>query len=225
MEFYQVIERRRTVRDFADTAVEADKIRRILTAGLKAPTYNHLREWSFILVNDPRVRLQIVQAEGLPDHTHPDELRRSLANHDLAAKEMYLDAIPKQKRMLLAAPELVVVAYQPKTPVADSKRIYDLNGFASVWCCIENILLAMAAENLCGVTFIPQNTDELRTVLRMPDGWEIAVLIPFGYRAQNVRILPQKDIQLRDKLHINRWQQNDAWDFETESGVIWMQLL
>jgi len=225
MEFYQVIEQRRTVRDFADTAVESDKIRRVLTAGLKAPTYNHLRDWNFVLVNDPTIRLAVVQAEGLPEQIALDELQRTFAHHDPAAKEMYLDAIPKQKRMLLTAPELLIIAYRPKTQIADSQRIYDLNGFASVWCCIENILLAMAAENLFGVTFIPQHTSELKTVLGVPEEWEIATLIPFGYRAMKARILPQKDVELQDKLHFDRWRVSRGWDYEEEPGFTFMQLL
>jgi hypothetical protein len=62
-------------------------------------------------------------------------------------------------------------------------------------------------------------------VLGVPEDWEIAALIPFGYRAKNARILPQKDVQLQDKLHLNRWQESDPWDFEEETGLVHMQLL
>jgi hypothetical protein len=37
-----------------------------------------------------------------------------------------------------------------------------LNNFASVWTRIENILLAMAAEGLHGITFIPRKTAGLK---------------------------------------------------------------
>ncbi|HEX2945466.1 MAG TPA: hypothetical protein VHT96_05895, partial [Clostridia bacterium] len=67
-----------------------------------------------------------------------EELKNLFEGQDALAKEMYLDAIPKQKRMILTSPELLVVVYRPKTQVAESQRVYDLNCMASVWCCIEN---------------------------------------------------------------------------------------
>ena len=160
MEFYEVVSRRRTIRDFANTTVARDTIHRVLEAGLKAPTYNHLREWSFILVKDPTKRLAIIETEELPEQCDIEELRSAFEGHDPLAMGMYLDAIPKQKRMLLTAPVLLVAAYKPKTHIAESAKVYDLNGLASVWCCIENILLGLAAEGLNGVTYVPQNTPE-----------------------------------------------------------------
>ena len=66
------------------------------------------------------------------------------------AADMYLEAIPRQQRMILGAPGLAVVTYKPKTPVAEARRIYDLNCLASVWCCIENFLLALAEHQAIG---------------------------------------------------------------------------
>ena len=42
MEFYDVIESRRTVREFVNKEVDFEAIRRILEAGNKAPTWNHI---------------------------------------------------------------------------------------------------------------------------------------------------------------------------------------
>ena len=48
MELYEAINKRRTIRDFEDKPIYEDIIKRILSAGLKAPTNNHLREGEFI---------------------------------------------------------------------------------------------------------------------------------------------------------------------------------
>jgi len=210
MEFYEVVDRRRTIRDFASTPVVPDAIQRALEAGLKAPTYNHLREWDFVLVHEPAIRLQLVQAEGLSDEYDIEGLQHSFEGHDPLAANMYLDAIPKQKRMLLAAPELLVVVFKPKTPVVDSRRVYDLNCLASVWCCIENILLALAAEGLYGVTYIPQNTPGIKAALGIPEHLEVAALIPFGHQTGQPRIPPQKGVDLAQKLHFDQWGERQA---------------
>jgi nitroreductase len=205
MEFNEVIERRRTVRSFAEKGVPEEKIIKALDAGIKAPTYNHLREWDFILVKDMYVRMDIVKAEGIPDSFNMPELEKNFSDSDSLLKEMYLDAIPKQKSMLLKTPELLVVVFKPKTKVEESKKIYDLNCLASVWCCIENILLALASENLFGVTYIPQKTDQVKKVLGVPDQLEVAAIIPFGYKEDETKTVNQKQVDLKQKIHFNRW--------------------
>lgn len=38
MEFYEAVEKRRTVRDFKDEPIDPDALKRILGAGMKAPS-------------------------------------------------------------------------------------------------------------------------------------------------------------------------------------------
>ena len=205
MEFYDVISKRRTVREFSSQSVPEDKILKILDAGIEAPTYNHLREWDFIFINKESVRFNIIEAERIPDSYQLEELKKSFEGYDADAKEMYVDALSRQKRMILTAPEVLIVVYKPKTQIAESKRVYDLNCLASIWCCIENILLAMAEEDLFGVTYVPKDTDKLKTILGIPPELEIASIIPFGYKSDSARILKQKEITLHDKIHYNGW--------------------
>ncbi len=56
MEFYDVIDSRRSIREFVAQDVEKEKLLRILDAGLKAPSHDHLRDWEFILIKDPEER-------------------------------------------------------------------------------------------------------------------------------------------------------------------------
>ncbi len=46
MEFYQVINNRRTVRELRAEPVPTDVLQRIIAAGIQAPTYNHGREFA-----------------------------------------------------------------------------------------------------------------------------------------------------------------------------------
>lgn len=47
MEFSQVISNRRTIREFSELEVPSEIINISLEAGLKAPSYNHLKQWDF----------------------------------------------------------------------------------------------------------------------------------------------------------------------------------
>jgi nitroreductase len=202
MELLEAINRRRTVRDFSKEEVPFEIIERSLEAGLKAPSYNHLKQWDFILVKEQNIRLALTQTEEMIEKV-TDELKQNFKDHDTLAKGMYLDAIPKQKRMILTAPELLVVVYKPKTQVSESRRVYDLNCLSSVWCCIENILLSLAENEVFGVTFIPKNTSAIKEILNIPQELEVATIIPFGYKDSNAKIIPQNEVQLESRLHIN----------------------
>jgi len=206
MEFAEIIAKRRTIRDFSQEKVTSEIIERALEAGLKAPSYNHLKEWNFILVKDANKRLALTQTEKMVEEA-TDELKEGLKGYESLVKNMYMDAVPKQKKMILSAPELLVVVYTPKTQVNVSEKVYDLNCLASVWCCIENILLSFADSDVYGVTFIPKNTYEVQSILNVPKELEVAAIIPFGYRATDAKVYPQKEVKIAERLHIDTWSE------------------
>jgi|SRR5271157_639211 len=205
MDFYEVVSERRTVREFETKPVEEEKMLRILEAGLKAPSHNHMREWEFILVKDLVQRRRIVE-DGVraQDGADMKQIEGAVAGlSDGLQREMYLRVIPVQRRMLISSPELLVVCFKMKTPLKDCKTFYELNDFASVWTCIENILLAMAAEGLFGVTYIPHETIALKKILKVPEDYEVATLISIGYpKPYQVK---QNPASLRDKMHRDNW--------------------
>ena len=170
MDFYEVIQKRRSVREFQQKPIEEEKLLRVLTAGLKAPSHDHLRQWEFVFVRDAEQRNKVVglgaKAENVTDQTKLEKTTEGMM--DTLQKEMYLRALPVQKRMLMSSPELLVVCFRMKRPLKECKSLYELNNFASVWACIENILLAMTAEGLYGVTYIPYETSSIKKNTRCP---------------------------------------------------------
>ena len=61
MEFYEVIDKRRTVREFLDREVDFEVIKRILEAAYKAPTWNHNRNWHYIILKTPEEKEAILE--------------------------------------------------------------------------------------------------------------------------------------------------------------------
>ena len=57
--------------------------------------------------------------------------------------------------MLLTAGCLIIPCFRQFEPLLKPKSLSALNPFASIWCCIENMLIAAAAEWIYGVTRIP----------------------------------------------------------------------
>ena len=50
MDFYEVLEKRRTYRDFSDREVSDEILKRVIGAAFKAPTNDHLRQFEFGVV-------------------------------------------------------------------------------------------------------------------------------------------------------------------------------
>ena len=60
MDFYEVVNKRRTIRDLQDKEVPVEIIERILNAGLKAPTNDHMRSWEFVVITKPEEKAKII---------------------------------------------------------------------------------------------------------------------------------------------------------------------
>ena len=69
MDFYKVIENRKTVRDFEQAAISKETFERIISAALKAPTNDHMRDWHYIIIQDKRViaKLLDIIPKGISD--------------------------------------------------------------------------------------------------------------------------------------------------------------
>lgn len=208
MEIYEAIAKRKTIRDFADREIPLDIIKKLLAAGLQAPTNDHLRRWEFILVQDKTQREALIRSLDKP--RSPQSVKRIINGWGLtetSQREMYLDAIPKQHAMLLNAGCLIIPCFYTTTPLLKPESLSSLNSFASIWCCIENILIAAAAEGIFGVTRIPFEAERktLRRLLKIPEGYETPCYLALGYPAETAKRAPQYQVNLEEKIHWNAW--------------------
>src|SRR5207245_5691333 len=60
--FSRAIQERRATRHYEPTAVQEDDLRRILEAGLAAPSGYNLQPWRFVVVRDPEQRKRLRKA-------------------------------------------------------------------------------------------------------------------------------------------------------------------
>lgn len=209
MEFHDVASRRRTVRQFRQKPVPSESVRRALETGLEAPSNAHLKSWQFILLRDRERRLRTV-TEGLKarDMKDREEIERFIARFaDEELKSVYRRSLPMQLSMMLEAPEVLVVCYKMK-PLAECRSLFELNPMASVWMCIENIMLALAAEGLFGCTYTPYDSQGLKSALSVPPEYQVAAVIPFGFPGQEAET--RKRESLDERVHINTWGTREA---------------
>lgn len=208
MEFYDVVNNRRTTREFLDKDVDLDVIRRILDAGNKAPTWNHNRNWSFIVLHtDEEKEYAFEYAKKFADKFDADKYLNTPRPYPTTlAQKMYAYAVPRQYTMLKDAPYVVIPVFKAKELSAE--YVSKLNPFSTIWCVIENIFLAATAEGLACSMRIPLNEehDIVKAKLKVPPTYMIPVFIGIGYADPNETVLEQNVADLDKQIHFGRWK-------------------
>lgn len=208
MEFYDVVDKRRTIRDFEDCSITDTVIERIINAGMKAPTNDHLRDWHFIIIKDKSVVIKLIN--HIPQEITENDIENVLRDwnlDDFCQQEAYKSAIPKQYRMLAEASAVIVPLFKQKVDLLHPDNLSHLNGFASIWCCIENIFLAATAEGYACTLRIPLGDEDewSRKVLGYPDDYLMPCFIAIGKAKADAKFVKQKEYSLNDRIHKEMW--------------------
>ena len=208
MELYEVLEKRRTYRDFSDREVSDEIVKRIICAAFKAPTNDHLRQLEFIVVRD-RENIAKVITPLVKNMEAFKELVFEVDDTDDEDKmAMFADALPKQQKMLMQSGLLILPFFRQKqSPLLKPVEQSSLNYFASAWCALENMLLAATNEGLGTVFHIPvsDEAEKIKEIVGAPEGYEFTCLLTMGYPAENAFLPKQKEINIEDRIHMNIW--------------------
>ena len=160
MEVYQAIEKRRTIRKFKGAATEA-QLKRILAAGILAPSSMNKQNWEFVVVDDPALIEQISQI-------------KYVLNRGKAAGEQVPEAQEKgalrQKESFKNATLVMIYCNR------------DLADYTGPWCCIENMLLAAVAEGLAAriARFNGDFAVQVNKLMNAPASMELMVAVSIG---------------------------------------------
>lgn len=208
MEFYEVVQKRRTVREFLDKEVDFEAIKRILEAGNKAPTWNHNRNWNYIILKtDEEKEYAFEYAKKIADKFDSEKYLNVPRPYPITlGQKMYAHAMPRQFTMLKDAPYVIIPVFRSKE--LNGEYVSKLNPFATIWCVIENIFLAATAEGLACSMRIPLNEehDILKAKLKVPPTYMIPVFIGIGYANPNEKELEQYNPDIEKQLRFGKWK-------------------
>lgn len=204
MEFYDVINARHMVREWKSEDISMEALKRILAAGLKAPTHDHRRNWEFIILHgqqEKEAALQFAKAWSVSQ-----EEQKEVSALGSIPRRMYAYAMPRQYSMLVTAPYVVIPLFKG-TGIWGARAVNGLNSFASIWCVVENILLAATAEGLACSMRIPVGEEgkQVMSVLDVPEGYVMPCYIGIGYPAENAHVVAQVEKPVDSALHFGKW--------------------
>lgn len=178
-EFYEWMDKRRTVRDFSDKPVPKEVIENIILTASTAPSGAHKQPWTFCAVSDPAIKKQIRAAAEKEEF---DSYNGRMPDDWLA------DLKPLQtdwhKEFLEIAPWLIIVL----------KKSYEVRkdgGKGNVYYAAEScglacgfLLTAIHNAGLAALTHTPSPMNFLSKVLNRPENEKPFLLIPVGYPAE-----------------------------------------
>ena len=208
MEFYEVLEKRRTYRDFSDREVSDELLKRVIGAAFKAPTNDHLRQLEFIVVRGRENIARIITPLAKNMAAFKDLVFEADDSGDKDKRAMFADALPKQQKMLLDSGLLILPFFRQKqSPLLEPAEQSSLNYFASAWAAVENILLAATAEGLSCAFRIPigNEPEHVKRLVGAPEEYEFTCFLAVGYAAENAHVCRQKEIRTADRIHRNVW--------------------
>ena len=205
MELYEAINSRRSIRDFTNEMIPEDALARIVEAGYKAPANDHFRDWHYIIVTDKEMMRSVI--EGVPKNLTVKDVDAMTFISDPVQKTSYQVAVPKQYKMLIEAAAIIIPLMKKKVDILHPNDLSDLNCYASVWCSIENVWLAAAAEGYGCNLRIPRGDEEsiARKALGFPESYMVPCFIGIGRPAPDAVRTKQIEVNLEKQIHWNQF--------------------
>lgn len=181
-DYYQYMDRRRSVREFSDKPVPREVMENIVLTASTAPSGAHKQPWSFCLVANPELKRQIRQA------AEKEEFQNY---HGRMGDEWLQDLVPFgtdwHKPFLEIAPYLIVVFKKPYDIVDGTrKKNYYVN--ESVGLATGFLLTAIHNAGLVALTHTPSPMNFLQELLQRPENERTFLLIPVGYPADDAAV-------------------------------------
>ena len=182
IQFFNYMDRRRTVRDFSDRAVPKELMERLIMTASTAPSGAHKQPWTFCLIGNPDIKRKIRLAAE-------QEERESYENR--MSEDWIEDLAPLgtdwRKPFLETAPWLVIVFKRLYENVGGKRRknyyVADSVGLAGGF-----FLAACHHAGLCTLTHTPSPMNFLTKILNRPANERPFLLLPVGYPADEVRV-------------------------------------
>ena len=197
-EFYEAMERRRTIRDFSDRPVAREVIEHCIRAAGTAPSGANLQPWHFVAVSDPKIKHEIRVAAETEErefyaHRAPKAWLEALAPIGTDSNKPFLDI----------APWLIAVFAQPFRFLADGTKSPTYYAIESVGIATGMLVTAVHTCGLAALTHTPSPMGFLNKILGRPTHEKPFVLLVVGHPAESARV---PDIGRKELEEIASWQ-------------------
>lgn len=193
-EFYQLMSKRRSVRDFSDQPVPASVLEDAILAAGTAPSGANMQPWHFVVVQDPEVKQKIREAAEIEE--------REL--YENRASEEWLDALAPlgtdaNKPFLETAPALIAIFLKKVTIDEQGEKHKNYYTSESVGIATGMLITGLHNAGLATLTHTPSPMKFLSQILERPSHERPFLLLVTGYPAAGTLVPDIKRLPL-DKI-------------------------
>jgi len=182
-ELYDLLDRRRTVREFSDRPVAREVIELIVKTASTAPSGANKQPWNFCVVTDPDIKAKIREAAEKEEYE----------NYHGRMSDDWLKDLKKfgtdwHKPFLTTAP-YVIVAFKKAYDLdaeGNKEKNYYVNESVGLACGM--LIAAIHNAGLVTVTHTPSPMNFLQKVLERPENERPFLLLPVGYPAADAQV-------------------------------------
>jgi nitroreductase len=164
MDFFEVVQRRRSVRKFSDVRVEPLKLERILEAANRAPSAGNLQAYEIVVVRDAERRRALVTASG---------------------DQWFVGQAPVV---------LVFCAHPSRSASRYGERGEGLYAVQDATIACTYAMLAATALGLGTVWVGAFQEARVRAPLNLPESWLPVAILAVGYPAERPAPSPRRDL-------------------------------
>ncbi|MEM7347760.1 MAG: nitroreductase family protein, partial [Chloroflexota bacterium] len=181
--FYEVVNQRRTIREFSDRPVPRDIIETCLRSAGTAPSGANLQPWQFVVVSDPTIKSKIKEAAEAEEREFYNE----------RAPQEWLEALAplgtdEHKAFLTIAPYLIAIFAKSYDLLPSGKKVKNYYVQESVGLATGILITALHQAGLATLTHTPSPMNFLNEVLDRPKNERAMILLVVGYPADDASV-------------------------------------
>jgi nitroreductase len=201
-DLFEIIRTTRSMRRLKPDPVPAELIRKILEAGVSAPSGGNMQRWRFLVVRDPAIKKTVGAYYKRTWDEVVNPRYRSGASAPGTSPERFsrmLDAAQYLADHIHEAPVWIVPCLEGATPTRTAG--------SSIYPAVQNMLLAARALGLgATLTTLYLNFEkEVEAAFGLPAEMHTYAILPIGYPLG--RFGPVRRVPLADVVYEDRWGQ------------------
>ncbi len=192
MELFKVIKTRRSIRAYIKRAVPVSKIKKIIEAGLLAPSSKNSQPWNFIVIENKKVIEQLAELliNSLNTEAEPSDPTTG------KIKKGYKSSIKASGGIIKESPIIIVIENTcpfsgGRRKVRLSKFSNAINGhdseFVSLGAAIQNMSLAAHDLGLSSVIICDAIAEEEKIKKLLKLKGDLVAILPIGYPAYKAK--------------------------------------
>lgn len=207
MDFFEVVKNVRAMRRLKKDPVPMELLRKVLDAGVHAPSGQNTQPWAFVAVQEAEAKKWLAENyRGAMESRFPGAF--TVPEDDRSARARMIRSVKHQIDHFAETPVVILACGKRDWPFAVRKE--DRVGtappsYGSIYPAIQNILLACRAVGL-GATLTTMHQmfeAEMHARFGIPDEFGVVAMIPIGY--PEGKFGPVRRTPAEELTHFDRW--------------------